>query len=353
MFRIRFASGEEASYRTVDDLAEGIRSGVVQATAKIFHAKSQQWLPIAVHPVFEQSAGHAGAAAVAEARGGSVPPEAIRGGGFQVYHMISQSGIELAERRQPRWVGPVVGLACGLAVVAGLTWLVVPASTATTDTGRPLAAQEMGSIVPSNPLSAQATRAWANSPSGLAMRLALAGDSAAMRLAARARQLGLGNLTAAARLGSPSQVQITRGALVNFEAALTVHRALERERAAAYADSAALLAGSGAWTRTDIEEWSRRARPAERAADAARGDSLLVALDRLYAVLFDQEGSYRITADGVRFTSLAAGDHYDDLRTTIRHLAEARDNGGSQSSATLMLLLALVGDAGLPPRLNN
>ena len=356
MFRIRFASGEEASFRTVDDLAKGIRSGAVPATAEIFHTKSQQWLPIAVHPVYDKTDARIAAAkgpVSAESQGASVPEESVSGGTFHIYHMVSQSAIELAQRRRPQWIGPAASVVCGLAVVVGLTWIIVPASTAESDTSRPLLAREMGSIVASNPFSTQATRAWANSPSALTMRLALAGDSAAMRLATRARQLGLGNLIATERLGSPSRVQVTRGALVSFEAALASHRALEREREAAYADSAAWLARSGAWMRTDLEEWNHRARPAESAADAARGDSLLVALDRLYAVLFDQEGSYRINADGVRFTSLAAGDQYDGLRATIQHLAEARDSNGGQSSATLVLLLALVGDVTLPPRLND
>jgi hypothetical protein len=77
-----------------------------------------------------------------------------------------------------------------------------------------------------------------------------------------------------------------------------------------------------------------------------------VALDRLYTVLFDQEGAYRINGDGVRFTSLAAGDQYDGLRTTVQQLVEPR-NEVTQTSATLVLLLALVGDGVLPPRLNN
>jgi len=353
MFRIRFASGQEASFGTVDDLAEGIRSGAVTARAEIYHAKSQQWLPIAVHPVFEQTTGRAGAAAVAEARGASVPADAIQGGGFHVYHMISQSAIEIAQRRRTNWLGPAMSVVCGLAVLAGLTRIIVPASTGSSDPSRPLVALEMGSIVPSNPLSTQAVRAWANSPSGLAIRLARAGDSATVQLAALARQLGLDNLVATERLGSPSRVQTTRGALVSFEAALASHRALERDRAAAYADSATLLARSGAWNRTDLEEWGRRTRPPESTADAARADSLVVALDRLYAVLFDQEGSYRINADGVRFTSLAAGDQYDGIRAAIQHLTEPQDNGKNRSSATLVLLLALVGDGALPPRLNN
>ena len=121
MFRIRFASGEEASFRTVQHLAEGIRSGVVPATAEIFHAKSQQWLPIAVHPVYEQAAKRVAGASPANAESQGVPAESINGNGFQIYQMVSQSAIELAQRRRPQWLGQAASVACGLAVVAGLT----------------------------------------------------------------------------------------------------------------------------------------------------------------------------------------------------------------------------------------
>jgi hypothetical protein len=355
MFRIRFTSGEEAIFRTVDELADGIRKGLVPATAEIFHAKSQQWLPIAVHPVYPQTApraASAGANGPLETQGPSIRTE-ISGGTFQIYHMVSQSAIELAQRRRPQWLGPAASVACGLAVVAGLTWVIVPSSIAAPDTGLPLVAREMSSVVPSNPFSTQAVRGWTHSPSNLAIRLARVGDSAALQLAARARQLGLDNLLTADRLGSPRRVEATRGALVSFEGALASHRGRERERSSAYVDSAEMFARSGAWSRKDVEEWGRRARPPESAADAARGDSLLVALDRLYTILFDQEGAYRISPDGARFTSLAAGDQYDGIRRTIEQLVEPRDGGASQTSATLLLLLALVGDGTLPPRLNN
>ena len=52
MFRVRLASGEEAVFRSVDELALGIQSGVISPEAMVFHSKVEQWLPITVHPEY-------------------------------------------------------------------------------------------------------------------------------------------------------------------------------------------------------------------------------------------------------------------------------------------------------------
>jgi hypothetical protein len=145
----------------------------------------------------------------------------------------------------------------------------------------------------------------------------------------------------------------TRNALFTFEAVLSGHRKSERDVIAAYVDSATMFGRTGAWSRTDLEEWRRRLIQTESPADAARSDSLLVTLDRLYGLLLDQEGAYQITNSGARFTSLAAGDQYDDIRFSLRRLSAARPTLVDNSGPALALLLALVGDGDLPPRLNS
>ncbi len=50
MYRIRLASGEEAVYRTAEELAQAVTSGVVSATAEVFHKSADRWLPINLHP---------------------------------------------------------------------------------------------------------------------------------------------------------------------------------------------------------------------------------------------------------------------------------------------------------------
>src|SRR5574338_40540 len=50
MYRIRLASGEQAVYKTVEELAAAVASGVVSPTAEVFHKAANRWLPINTHP---------------------------------------------------------------------------------------------------------------------------------------------------------------------------------------------------------------------------------------------------------------------------------------------------------------
>jgi hypothetical protein len=50
MYRIRLESGEEAVYRTADELALAVGSGVVGGSAEVFHNSASRWLPIDRHP---------------------------------------------------------------------------------------------------------------------------------------------------------------------------------------------------------------------------------------------------------------------------------------------------------------
>lgn len=54
MYRIRLASGEEAVYRTAQELAKAVSSGVVSASAEVFHKSAGRWLPINMHPDYRQ-----------------------------------------------------------------------------------------------------------------------------------------------------------------------------------------------------------------------------------------------------------------------------------------------------------
>jgi hypothetical protein len=355
MFRIRLASGKEAVFHSVDELAEGIHSGIVSSTAEIYHGKTQQWLPIAVHPLYEQATGRT-STLVVEADPEEFAPTKMKSapsGAVQIYSMISKSALELAERRRPRWIAPTVGAVGGLVILAGLTWMVAPTGNSLPDLSQPLTAREMSGAITSSPFSTQSLRSWDNAPSKLSIRLARSVDSSVSQLATRAQLLGLGSVLDPARLGSPEMVLRTRNALFTFEAVLSGHRKAERDMIAAYVDSATMLGRTGAWSRTDLEEWGRRVIQSESPADAARSDSLLVTLDRLYELLLDQEGAYQITNNGVRFTSLAAGDQYDDIRFALRRLSAARRARVDNSGPGLALLLALVGDGDLPPHLNS
>lgn len=55
MYRIEVAPGEETVFRTIEELAIGIRNGVVTQRSRIFHNASQKWLPIGLHPHYKKA----------------------------------------------------------------------------------------------------------------------------------------------------------------------------------------------------------------------------------------------------------------------------------------------------------
>jgi hypothetical protein len=55
MYRIEVAPGEETVFRTIEELAIGIRNGVITPRARIFHQASQKWLPIGLHPHYKKA----------------------------------------------------------------------------------------------------------------------------------------------------------------------------------------------------------------------------------------------------------------------------------------------------------
>lgn len=50
MYRIELRPGEETALRTIEELAIGIRNGVITPRARIWHNAGQKWLPIEFHP---------------------------------------------------------------------------------------------------------------------------------------------------------------------------------------------------------------------------------------------------------------------------------------------------------------
>ena len=55
MYRIEVRPGEETVFRTMEELATGIRNGFITPRARIYHAASQKWLPIEFHPHYKKA----------------------------------------------------------------------------------------------------------------------------------------------------------------------------------------------------------------------------------------------------------------------------------------------------------
>ena len=55
MLRIQLATGEETVFRDVSEFERAIRQRIVTEGARIFHARSGQWLPVQQHPVYRSA----------------------------------------------------------------------------------------------------------------------------------------------------------------------------------------------------------------------------------------------------------------------------------------------------------
>ncbi len=73
MYRIEVAPGEETVFRTIEELAVGIRNGVVTPRARIYHHASQKWLPISLHPHYKRALEMPGAKAAQPSAKGLTP----------------------------------------------------------------------------------------------------------------------------------------------------------------------------------------------------------------------------------------------------------------------------------------
>jgi hypothetical protein len=54
MYRIELAPGEITVFRTIEELATGVRNGVITSRARIYHGASEKWLPIEFHPHYKR-----------------------------------------------------------------------------------------------------------------------------------------------------------------------------------------------------------------------------------------------------------------------------------------------------------
>ena len=57
MLRIQLSTGEEAVFRDAGELEHAVRQRVVTDAARIFHARTGQWLPVHRHPAYRSAVG--------------------------------------------------------------------------------------------------------------------------------------------------------------------------------------------------------------------------------------------------------------------------------------------------------
>ncbi len=353
MFRVRLASGEEAVFRSVEELALGITSGVVSEQAEIFHSKNQQWLPIARHPEYGAAQARA-AALVAAAESEPSPPrpsEVGTGepGGPQVYQMFSYSARELAERRKPRWRQHAITAAAALLFLASLAIAFRPGRSSSDggvwkSRGQADAPRATGGGDGS--LTAQQLRA----PYNLARRLTAAQAAATTDFEDSVSRLGLRDLMSPARLASPDSLRDNLARLARLRPAVAAYRGNLRRLWAAYKDTSETLTRSGAWDRLEAQEWLVRISTPEPRGDASHADQLLLVLERSFGLLATQAEPPRFSAGTIMLASDTAGLLYDQLRLDLRRLREVDAPGSRRIGPPLRTLLGVIGRDSLPPR---
>ena len=356
MFRVRLASGEEAVFRSVDELALGIQSGVISPEAMVFHSKVEQWLPITVHPEYAAARERA-ASLVATVDQEDLAPlptvgELVHGGTVPVYQMVSQSARELAARKRPGWILPSATAVAGLILLVGVSLAVLPTADTSEEAIRLRDSSRSARNLPPLPPPGQAVEAGAAlrmEPYNLANRLAQTGEVLSATFADSVRALGLGDLLALDRLRSQDSVAALLERLQEFR----VLRAGFRTRALtvenAYQDSASRMLAAGRWTRAEMSEWRVRFTHLENMAGAARTESLIRGLEELYTLLNAERSRLVLEPSRAAFQRPEAAAAYERLRVSLAGYATITPAAGERFPISLALLVQGLRHSTLPP----
>jgi hypothetical protein len=402
MYRIRLTSGEEAVYRTIEELAIGVHSGVIGAEAEIFHKKSAKWLPIRLHPAFkaalekrpgsgpareeplEAEAEQPASVPAAPALPAPRPPEtsgkepapgpahgplseAEASAAARILQMESRSGRELMLRR--KHASPLLAAGAGVvALMVFLALLLFPRQRAPQiESTKP--PETPSSQPPPVPLTPYEAPAEASSDSGAAIQPVTVPDTtpkvptpdelvahlAAAQARARADfeqgigKAGFGHVFAASRMGSADSVRFTRRSIVAVRTVLAQYRDGRTKLDRVYEDSADHLSTSSNWPVGALTLWKSKAVARETKDDALAADSLLGATDRLFGLLLEHEGQYDNSDASISFNSGDAAQDYDGWRTMVMRLATPDSVGHPVDRAIPLARFAGAVSTPLPP----
>jgi hypothetical protein len=186
-------------------------------------------------------------------------------------------------------------------------------------------------------------------PVNLNSHLHFAMATAGRRLADSASQLGIRRLLSDGKQASADSVLLTRHLLGVLRDLLTGYRGTQRLTALAYRDTAQLLIRSGFWSKPDMEEWRLYPASIESPAEAAQVDTLLSTLDRLYALLQDQAGRYRLVDGRFQFEDTAKGLQYERLRLALARYEGPVDSAVVKPEGALAFLRGAIRNGAATP----
>jgi hypothetical protein len=373
MYRIRLSNGEEAVFRSIEELSLGIASGVIAPDAQIYHKKSDSWLPLRTHPDYKaaieqrpialeelESAEDVTSAAAedgspdpqlgaasegpVEVAGSESMPEvrslddlpledtALTGA---VLQMESRSGRELLLRRKnPIPLMAAIGGIAAAIIIVVLFVLPRPTPPVPEAVKPPNLGTTHPDPIPLTPTPAPTTveslaAARAESPHAgppvptpeeLSTRRDLARDHQIQALDQGIARLGFTRLFTPTRLASSDSVRLTRKAIGPLRTLVTQFRFAIAQLDITYQDSAERLGASGVWPVGALTSWKAKGPAGEDKEEVAQSDSLLNAIDRLFGLLTEEEGKYTSNEESISFNDASAAADYDGIRNLIEHL---------------------------------
>jgi hypothetical protein len=172
----------------------------------------------------------------------------------------------------------------------------------------------------------------------------LARDRQANALDQGIAKLAFTRLFTPSRLATADSVRLTKRAIAPLRTMLTQYRVSVAEIDVTYQDSAERLGASGVWPVGALTSWKAKGLAGEDKEEVAQSDSLLGAIDRLFALLAEEDGKYQSNGESISFSDASAAADYDGIRNLIEHLT-AFDSTATPSHAPLARLAA----AATPP----
>ncbi|HEU4648391.1 MAG TPA: hypothetical protein VFS33_04985 [Gemmatimonadales bacterium] len=97
MYRIELGPDDIGVFRSIEEIAQGIRSGVINSRCRIYHQASDKWLPIEFHPHYKRALELASGAPATAAPPAPPPAPVLPGANGPVLTATAAAGVALAD----------------------------------------------------------------------------------------------------------------------------------------------------------------------------------------------------------------------------------------------------------------
>lgn len=377
MYLIRLASGQEATFTSVDELTQAIQRGEVGRDALIFHRRTGQWLPIEQHP-------HFFAAEDAPTPPPDAPaPRPIAPTPFPVReadHSQQKSRVPpfpptppaaeppAAHAGRRHRISPAMMIVLGGGVIGlAIGWQLRPGSDGSPPWAESVSAAEAyrpapapSSLLRSTDDSAAPPARAQPTPSGrpgtdplapitadvLAERYDGAFSESRRQLETELAGVGFDRVFGVQSLATPAGAQAGRRTVASAMNIVGQYHRRGVMLDQAYRDTAVFQTTRAGWSTAERQAWDRRPSQREAYAAADLAESLLADADSLLAILVSS-GSYMLRGDTISFDNPETTAAYQVQRARLVDRA-GEPVGDGERRATLALVRRSIDPAVLP-----